>query len=282
MYARTACLFGCLAVCLAGTSRAELKQASRNPKFDPNARVVELFDGIDQGTIEATVVARNSHSAKLYVTNTSSEVVSVKLPPAVVAVHVLKQFGVGGNKPGGRQGNSTGVASGPGMGQPIGGGALNGFGNNGPGGNNPGLGFNNVQGNGFNNGPGFGIFSVSPDKSVQIPLATVCLAHGKPDPRSKMTYRLVRLEDYTSDPVLQETLRLFAAGSVNTKTAQAAAWHLTDKLSFAELRAKHVDPIGLPPLSYFTEDQLEGAQRLVEQAREQVTRTARREASRAP
>ncbi len=132
--------------------------------------------------------------------------------------------------------------------------------------NFPGNGFNNV---GVGNGIGNGFFTVPPQKTAQVPMMGVCLNHGKPDPRPRMTYKLVKLEDYTSDPALQETLKLFAAGETDLQSAQAAVWHITDRMSWEELRSKQIEqPGGLPPLSYFSENQVNDAEILIRQVRE--------------
>lgn len=260
----------CLAVCLAAAVAQAAKRPVRKPKYDPKVPAIDLFEAIDQGKIETTVVARNPHEATLSITNTSDAPVSVKMPPAVVAVHVLKQF-IGQGNGRGAQGQGNGGGAG-GMAQSIGGGMQNMMGgqngiNNGMnGGNMLGNGFGNGVGNGMGNG--FGIFSVAPEKTVQVPLRTVCLSHGRPDPRPKMSYRLVKLEDYTHDAVLQETLKIFAAGSLDLPTAQAAAWHLTDNLSWDALRNKQIDRLGgLDPLPFFSEDELRAAEELIQQAR---------------
>ena len=83
-----------------------------------------------------------------------------------------------------------------------------------------------------------------------------------------MTYQLVKLEEYTSDALLQETLKLFASGGIDLPTAQAAAWHLADKMTWDELRAKQVDRLGgLDPLPFFSEGELRAADELIAQAR---------------
>src|SRR4029079_13538270 len=133
------------------------KQPIKKLSLDPGAPVVDLFDAIEEGTLETTVIATNSHEDNLFVTNHSSAPLSVKIPQAVVAVQVLKQFfpqgqRIGNQGPGNQMGNGTG------QGQPISGGAQNGNGNP--------NGFQN-NGPGMNNGPGGGIFSVASHKTVQ-------------------------------------------------------------------------------------------------------------------
>lgn len=259
----------CLSVSLATVFLAPALAASKQPikklKHDASIPSVELFDAMEQGVVETTVIARNSHEANLFVTNKSDAPVSIQLPSAVVATQVLKQFFPqrGGNNGIGQQAGGT---SGGGGAQPVGGGMMGG-GNQGQGANNGAM---NGNGNGFGNngvGNGNGFFSVPPQKTVQVSLNTVCLAHGKPDPRQRMTYRLVKLEDFSNDPVLHETLKLFASGATETETAQAAVWHLTDKMSWNDLKAKQIERIGLDPVPYFNEKHVEAAEKLVEQAR---------------
>jgi len=253
----------CLSICLMTAPAADAKQPIRKLTLDPGAPTVELFAAIEEGTIETTVIAKSSHEANLFLTNNSAAPLNVKIPQAVVAIQVLKQFFPQGNRPGNQVqgGNMTGQA------QPIGGGPQMGNQNqNGPMNNMPGL----------NNGP-IGIFSVPSHKTVQLPLKTVCLAHGKPDPRPQMKYRLVKLEDYTSDPALRETLKLVAAEDSELQSMQAAVWHLTDKMTWKDLRAKQVERLGgLDPLPYFTEKQIDDAESMSDRVQEKVKDVPRR------
>lgn len=265
----------CLSICLVATSAAATKQrGARQPikrlTYNSSLPAFDLFDAIEAGTVETTVIARNSNEANLFVTNKTDLPVSVQVPKAVVAVQVLKQV----FPQGGRNGNPFGAgmpggSSGTGRAQPIGGGIQNSTGNlNGPGNNGVGNGFN---GNAFGNGPGNGIFSVPSHATVQVPLKMVCLAHGKPDPRARMKYQLVKLEEYTTDRVLQETLELFATGDTETQSAQAAVWHLTDKISWQALREKQIEQLGgLDSLPYFSDKQVAVAESLIRNARENV------------
>lgn len=263
MRARTLNFASCLSLCLLTTSLATAKQPIRKLKYDTTIPAVDLFEAIDKGLVETTVVAKSVNEASLFVTNKSDNAVSVRLPQAVVAVQVLKQFFPQGNNNNGlNQGGNRGQG---GAAQPLGAGPQgnNNNANNGPGQNGPGNGFNNNQGNNF--------FSVPSQKTVQVPLRTLCLAHGRPEPRAKMTYRLVKLEDYTGDRVLQETLKLFASGQTDTQSAQAAVWHLTDKMSWDDLRAKQIDRIGLDPVLYFDGKHVDNAEKLIDSARARIS-----------
>jgi hypothetical protein len=125
------------------------------------------------------------------------------------------------------------------------------------------------MGGGMMGGGGGGFFSIPPEKTVQIPLTTVCLEHGKTEPRSKMTYKLVKLEEYTSDPALQELLEMVGTGKFeNDKAAaQAATWNLANKMSWETLANNEIERLGgVENDPYFTPAQMEAARQIVAQA----------------
>lgn len=249
----------CLTLACLPLLTAATKQAVKKPSYDPNVAEVELFDALDRGLVDATVIPKSALQGNLFITNKSGAPLSVKIPQAVVAVHVLKQF----FPPGGAQGPAAQAGGGSAQGggaQTVGGGVQGGQANG------------NGNGNGIANRAPFGqgnfFFSIASDKTIQLPLKTVCLSHGKPDPRPKMTYRLVKVEEYTTDPVLPEVLKAYVQGDADAQVAQAAAWHLSDKLSWRDLEEKSIPQLGgFAPQPYFTEKQLKAAQDLIAKAR---------------
>jgi hypothetical protein len=86
---------------------------------------------------------------------------------------------------------------------------------------------------------GMGMMRVAPAKTEKMSVATLCLEHGKLDPRPKMTYKLVPLEMVNADPKVAEVCKMLATNRVAQNTAQAAAWHLTDEMDWRELAAKN-------------------------------------------
>ena len=62
----------------------------------PSASIVELFQAIDQGDIEAKFIAKSSKKARLILKNTSDRPLRLELPEAFAGVPVLAQFGAGG------------------------------------------------------------------------------------------------------------------------------------------------------------------------------------------
>ena len=88
-------------------------------------------------------------------------------------------------------------------------------------------------------GGGGGFFSVPAAKTGKIKVPCVCLEHGKPDPTPRMTYRIIPLEKFNSNPQVAEICRMLGRGEVGQNVAQAATWHLTDGLSWQQLANKN-------------------------------------------
>jgi hypothetical protein len=112
-------------------------------------------------------------------------------------------------------------------------------------------------------GAGGAFFSIPPKKVVKLPYQSVCLEHGKPNPLPRMTYQIVKTQDYTDNPVLQELLALVAKQQIPPQAAQAAAWHLANEMSWQQLALLKYDRVGAPDTPHFTYAQLIGAQQLV-------------------
>ena len=103
-----------------------------------------------------------------------------------------------------------------------------------------------------------------PEKVVKVPYHSVCLAHGKPEPSPRKTYRLIKVEQFTKDPYLQMLIEMVGTNRINHQIAQAAAWNLTDKMSWRKLAAKQQKQLGgRRPTPYFTRAQIFYAQQLV-------------------
>lgn len=80
---------------------------------------------------------------------------------------------------------------------------------------------------------------VPPERMKKLSVTTVCLEHGKQDPNPKMAYKIVPLEEFTDNPNVRVLCEALGYGQVTQNTAQAAAWHLMDGLSWQELAAKN-------------------------------------------
>ncbi len=91
---------------------------------------------------------------------------------------------------------------------------------------------------GMGGGGGGGFFNVAPDKIGKIEVVTVCLEHGRPDPTPKMQYTIMPIEKFTKNPEVIEVCKMVGSGKISQNAAQAAAWHLTDNMSWAKLAQK--------------------------------------------
>lgn len=246
----------------AGKKPAVAKKPLTKLTVDPNAERVELFAGIEEERLSATIIPKNSKQGQLIVENHSDQTLTVNLPQAFVGVPILAQFGGGGGGFGGG-GFGGGQQGGGGGGQAIGGGGQGGFGG---------------QQGGQQGGGGF--FSVPPGQKVSMPVNSVCLQHGKQEPHAGMRYRVMPVKDFNDNPLLPELLAMVGTGKIDPQAAQAAAWHLTDKMSFDQLANKMEMHLGQGESPYFTPDQIAGAQDLLAAAK--VRAEERKEAGDAP
>ena len=238
MLARSTIFTCCAAVAFlaAGSVQAAGKAAITKPKYDPDAPVVGLFEGMEEKKLEVKLIQKNSKTGNLLIENKTKETLTVAMPEAFVGIHVLNQLG----QQGGQQGGGGGGGQSTGGGQQGGG----------------------QQGGGQQGGQGF--FSIPPEKLVRLPVSSVCLEHGKPEPMSRMEYKVVPVKEFSTDPVLYQLLRAVAVGRVSKNVAQAAAWHLSSKKSWNELAAMRYKRAGnLPGPPTFSSTELRQADMLV-------------------
>lgn len=102
-------------------------------------------------------------------------------------------------------------------------------------------------------------------KTIQLPVTSVCLEYGKPEPNSKMAYLIIPVERYSRNPILHELLPLFAKRRISQKTAQAAAWHVSNGLTWVELSSLMGQ--GPVPVPMFNRATLQQANLLVNEAK---------------
>ncbi|HEY2249526.1 MAG TPA: hypothetical protein VGH74_00650 [Planctomycetaceae bacterium] len=268
----------CAAVAITTSLTAATKQRPiKKLSYDPSASTVDLFEGIEQGTIEATLIPKSSLVGNVFIQNKTKKPLTIKFPKAIAATQKVFKQGFGGGGMGGGRGGGMGGGGMGGMGGGMGGmggGQSMGGGMGGMGGGMGGMGGGMGGGmmGGMGGGMGGGFFSIPPEKTVQFPITTVCLNHGKAEPMPKMRYQLIKLEDFTSDPVLQEVLEAVGTGRFegNKQAAQAATWFLTDKMSWEKLADKRIERVGGEDDPYFSQDDLMTARQIVAQAHGQA------------
>ena len=127
-----------------------------------------------------------------------------------------------------------------------------------------------MGGGGQGGGGGAGFFSIPPEKTVRVPYVSVCLEHGKADPTPRATYKIVPVEEYTKDPVLQEMISMVGSGKLPPQGAQAAVWTRTDNLSWHELASKFSYNVLGGKIPYFSGNELRTAQVIVSTAEGRV------------
>ncbi len=185
-----------------------------------------MFDGIANGDLAVKFIPKDSKEGKVLIENKTDQPLTVKLPDAFAGVPVLAQnAGAAGG------GNNNNNAN-----QGVGGGGMGGGGA----------------------GGGGGMFNVPPEKIALLKVPTVCLEHGKAEPRAGVPYEIKPIESLTDKPEVQELCRMLGTGQVNQRAAQVAAWHLNNGMSWQELAAKqlrHADGTSEP---YFTPLEIRG------------------------
>lgn len=259
----------------------------RKLTLDPTVPVVSLFDGeaADQFTIRMQPI--NAFQSNVFVMNTTNSPLNVAIPKAVVGVHVLPQFGQGNGFFGQQNANGNnafgqGQADAGNLGQGVGG-VLNALQ---PGGQNQ-----NQNQNPFGQAPGFlgngfqsvppewanredldkfaGFATIPPGKTVQFSLKSVCLNYGRPEPMSKMTYRLIPVEAYSKDPVLAELLESYSP-RVDQDAMQAAAWHVANEMNWNQISHLPLRSLAATSAKLFQPNDVQAAQKLVEGAQERI------------
>jgi hypothetical protein len=214
--------------------------------------VPDIIEARDDGLVEVRYIHNDSRSAQVIVTNVSHRPVTIRLPDAFAGVPVLAQMG-GNNQQAGAGFGAGGIGAQP---QTTGAGGLGGQGMNGMG-----------QMGGFpGGGGGGGAFSIPPERRRVIRVRSVCLEHGKPDPRPQHRYTIERLESFSSDARLAIVLEALGKGEIPQKVAQAAAWHLANGLTWQRLAAEKIDHVVDPDEPYFSPQELRAAAMVVDRA----------------
>lgn len=217
----------------------------KNRNTDAPAVEVEFFAAVDAGQVEAKFIPKDSTQARLLIENKTDQPLSVRLPEAFAGRPIVAQGGFGGG------GGGFGGGGGGGGAQAGGGG----FGGGGGGG---------LGGGGF--GGGGGGFNIAPEQIGKLRVPLVCLEHGKAEPRPAIPFEIVPLDEFSTDTRLHHLIKLFAAGNIDQRAAQAATWHITDEMSWQTLAEKEYRRAGGIRYPYFTNAQLRTARALVSEA----------------
>lgn len=253
------CLIG-LCCCLIGLPLLMGAKPAKSHLFK-DAETVELFSAVKAGDVEVKLVPKDTTQATVIVKNLTKKPLRIQMPAAFAGVPVLAQddfgggagdFGGGGGDLGGGQGQQQ---------QALGGGMMGG----------------GMGGMGMGGGMmGGGMFNVAPERVRKVKVATVCLEHGKKDPNPRVPYELRPLKSFTSNPQVAEVCMMLARREIDQVSAQAAAWHLTDKLSWNELARKvKVKHLNGSVEMYFTPNKVRRAMKIVQAAKQRASKRAK-------
>jgi hypothetical protein len=124
---------------------------------------------------------------------------------------------------------------------------------------------------------GGGMFNVAPEKVGKIKVATVCLEQGKRDPNPRVPYEIKPIEQFTKNQEVIEICKMLGRGELPQNTAQAAAWHAANGLSWEELARKNrVKLMNGYTEKYFTPQEITTTMRAVGEAARRAEQTKKK------
>ena len=220
------------------------------PEIIEETVTAEMFAAMDAGQIDVKYIPLDATKANILVTNKTDKPLKVKLPESFAGVPVLAQFGGGGFGGGG------GGFGGGGGAQTGGGGA----------------------GGGGDDGGGF--LNIPAERMRKVAAKTVCLEHGKPDPNPRIPYKIVPIEQFTQDARVRMLCKALGDGKLPQNTAQAAAWHLLDGLTWEELAAKNRKESKYTGIErWFSAGEIRAAMSVVKEANERADDSSQEESN---
>ena len=197
---------------------AEYVKPPKGGEYNAKDQTVEMFAAIEKGDIAVKLIPKDSTQCRVMIENKTDKPLNVKLPEAFAGVPVLAQVQQ-------RQQRQQGGGQ--------------------------------MQGMGGQGGGGGGFFNVAPEKVGQFKVATVCLEHGKAEPKP-VAYQIKPLDSFTTKPGVRELCQALAAGQIGQRAAQAATWHLNNDMSWEQLAAKRLRFANGTSQPYFTQQEIQG------------------------
>ena len=179
-------VFGLLALSTAAGA-AERRDEKTSPAADA-ASAVDLFDAIESKAVDVKLIPKDATEANVMIANKTGKPLTVRLPDAFAGVPVLAQR-TGGTGGGSSSGSSTNQSVGGGMG-----------------------------GGGMGGGMG-GMMNIAPEKVAKFKVPTVCLEHGKKDPRPAIPYEIKPLETVTTKAGVKELLTALGKQKMSQRSA---------------------------------------------------------------
>jgi len=106
-------------------------------------------------------------------------------------------------------------------------------------------------------GGGGGMFNVAPEVVADFKVPTVCLEHGKAEPKAKIPYEIKPIESLTDRADVKELCAMVGSGKLNQRAAQVAAWHLNNDMSWQELANKQLRHANGTRSPYFSPQEIQ-------------------------
>ena len=223
-------------------AKAKVKNLAKNAKVvkltdkaAEGAQEVDLFQAIADDQIEVGVIQGNMKGGKLFVKNKTDKPLTVRMPKAIGTRPVMGQdMGMGG-----------------GQNQLMGG--------------NMGMGGMGMGGMGMG-GMGMGGMMNVPAEEVQaVKFQSLCLEHGKPEPKASIPYEVCKIEECTQKPEVIAVVE--SLHNLNQRSAQLAAWHLNNGVSVEELASETVLHVNGVRTTNFSPEEVAQAVQIIRQAR---------------
>jgi len=244
------------------------------PAEEETAEVVELFTAMEEGLIDVKMIQHSAAEARFIIENNTERPLSIQMPPTFAGVPVVGQFddfpdfgdgGAGGFGDGGGGGgrSSSGNNDSSSQNQQTGGG----FGGGGMSGGMGGMG-----------GGGGGMWNVPAEDKIAREVATVCLEHGKEEPRASLRYEIRPLSEVTENPVVQTICYALGSGSASQEVAQLAAWNQNNGVPWQALAATQNTHMNGNTEQAFSTQQVNQAMQLTEHCTRYVEYKLRQDA----
>jgi len=128
-------------------------------------------------------------------------------------------------------------------------------------------------------GMGMGMMNVPPEKVGKMKVTTVCLEHGKPEPRAAMKYEIKPIEEFTDRPAVHELCRMLGSGRISQRAAQVAAWHLNNDMSLQQLAAKRIEYANGGGHPYFSPQEIRAGIQIIAMAQKMAEERAKQAGS---
>ena len=238
------------ALAFGAESRNKYQKKTKPGEFNPANETVEMFKAIESGQIEVKLIPKSSKQSRVRISNKTNQPLNVTLPQAFAGVPVLAQFGGGG-------------FGGGGMGGGMGGGGGGGMGGGGGGSQGIGGGMGGMGGGGM----GGGMFNVAPEVVADFKVPTVCLEHGKDEPKAKIPYEIKPITALTDRADVKELCAMVGSGKINQRAAQVAAWHLNNNMSRQELADKQLRHANGTRSPYFSPQEIQAGMQIAAMAK---------------